>query len=137
MKQIASVTVTSTPFNYTQLIDTADFELLADEPVSSGGQNAGPAPYDYLLASLGSCTAITLRMYAEKKGWNLGELHITLNLAKDSEGNTFIERQLHSNAPLTDEQWTQLLAVAAKTPVTKTLLQGAKISTARNAATRS
>ncbi|MCW3478403.1 OsmC family protein [Neisseriaceae bacterium JH1-16] len=135
MKQIASASVTSTSFNYTHRVDTANFELLADEPVSSGGQNAGPAPYDYLLASLGSCTAITLRMYAEKKGWNLGEFHVALTLTKDAEGNTFIERQLRSNAPLSDEQWTQLLAIAAKTPVTKTLSQGAMISTSRAATT--
>ena len=96
MKTIATATTQTSNVHYKISIQTGDFALIADEPVHAGGQNAGPAPYDYLLAGLGACTSITLQMYAERKGWNLGELTIELNLQKDSEGNTHIERVLHT-----------------------------------------
>lgn len=131
MKAIAQATVQSTNVNYRQEISTEGHALIADEPVSGGGKNAGPAPYDYLLAGLGACTAITLRMYAERKGWDLGDLRVDLVLLKDREGETRIERTLHTNAPLSDEQWERLLEIAGKTPVTKTIQSGAPITTQR------
>lgn len=129
MKQIASASTKTYEAHYKTLIKTGNHQLIGDEPTHAGGQDAGPAPYDYILAGLGTCTSITLTMYAERKGWNLGELSIDLTLQKDSDGNTFIERVLHTTEILTDEQWQKLLEIAGKTPVTKTLLQGAKIST--------
>lgn len=131
MKRIATARVAPTGPNYTQRIATGGFELLSDEPVGAGGQNGGPAPYALLLASLGSCTAITLKMYADRKGWNIGALLVALTLDKDTEGNTFIERTLSSDLPLDDGQWAKLIEIAGKTPVTRTLLTGAKISTTR------
>ena len=131
MKRIASATVSRTGPNYTQSIETAGFTLLADEPLGGGGQNAGPAPYNLLLASLGACTAITLKMYADRKGWDIGTLRVALSLAKDAEGGTFIERTLDSDARLDEAQWLKLLDIASKTPVTKTLLAGASITTRR------
>lgn len=129
MKTIATATTQTSNVHYKTSIQTGDFALIADEPVHAGGQNAGPAPYDYLLAGLGACTSITLQMYAERKDWNLGELTIELNLQKDSEGNTHIERVLHTTEILSTEQQEKLLDIAGKTPVTKTLLQGASINT--------
>ncbi|MGH8445770.1 MAG: OsmC family protein [Solimonas sp.] len=114
-------------------LSTGRHALVADEPAHAGGQDAGPAPYDYLLSALGACTAITLRMYAGKKGWELGELRVDLTLLKNREGETRIERVLHCSAPLSNEQWERLLDIAGKTPVTKTLLQGAPIATQRGA----
>ncbi len=131
MKRIASATVSRTGPNYTQSIETAGFTLLADEPLGGGGQNAGPAPYNLLLASLGACTAITLKMYADRKGWDIGALRVALSLAKDADGGTFIERTLESDARLDEGQWLKLLDIASKTPVTKTLLAGASITTRR------
>ncbi len=131
MKRIASATVSRTGPNYTQSIETAGFTLLADEPLGGGGQNAGPAPYNLLLASLGACTAITLKMYADRKGWDIGVLRVALSLAKDADGGTFIERTLESDARLDEGQWLKLLDIASKTPVTKTLLAGASITTRR------
>lgn len=129
MKTIATATTQTSDVRYKTVIKTSDFALVADEPVHAGGQNAGPAPYDYLLAGLGACTSITLQMYAEHKGWNLGELSIALHLQKDKEGNTHIERVLTTTELLNDEQREKLLDIASKTPVTKTLLQGATINT--------
>ena len=117
--------------NYAQSIVTAGFTLLADEPVGGGGQNAGPAPYSLLLASLGACTAITLKMYADRKGWDIGALKVSLTLSRDAEGGTFIDRTLDSDAKLEEEQWLKLLDIASKTPVTRTLLAGASITTRR------
>lgn len=131
MKSIATAAVKSTDTHYKHLIETGTHHLVADEPEHVGGLDAGPAPYDYILAGLGACTAITLRMYAEKKGWELGELNVGLNLLKDHEGNTFIERTLHITGTLDDAQWERILDVASKTPVTKTLANGAQISTQR------
>lgn len=132
MKAIASARVDSTPTNYTHQVQTQGFSLVADEPVDAGGQGAGPAPYDYVLAGLGACTAITLRMYAEHKGWEIGQLHVELTLLKDHDGNTRIERVMTSDLSLSDEIWEGLLRTAEKTPVTLTLRNGAEIVTARD-----
>lgn len=131
MKSVATATVSSTGTAYRNDIRTGNHTLVGDEPVSAGGQDAGPAPYDYILAGLGSCTAITLQMYAERKGWTLGEVNVELTLLKNKEGEARIERLIHASEPLTDEQWGRLLDIASRTPVTLTLKAGAVIETQR------
>jgi putative redox protein len=131
VKRIASAVVTRIGPNYAQSIATGGFELASDESVSFGGGNTGPAPYNLVLAGLGSCTAITLKMYADRKGWDIGRLEVGLTLEKDAEGNTSIQRTLRSDAPLSAEQWDKLIEIAGKTPVTKTLIAGAAITTRR------
>lgn len=131
MKTIAEAQVIAGQTNYRQDISTREFSLTADEPVSAGGQGAGPAPYDYLLASLGACTAMTLQMYAQRKQWPLAGLRVALRLQKGRDGETHIERLLHCDSPLSDEQWVRLIEIAGKTPVTRTLLAGSTIETAR------
>lgn len=131
MKAIAHATVQSTGVRYRHEIQTGTHALVTDEPAAIGGQDAGPAPYDYILAGLGACTAITLRMYAEKKAWELGQLTVQLELQRDREGETRIERTLHAAATLSEEQWERLLDIASKTPVTRTLQTGTTISTRR------
>lgn len=131
MNRIASAVVMPAGPNYTQRIATGGFAVSADEPVSAGGRNLGPGPYNLLLASLGACTSITLKMYADRKGWSIGALKVSLTLSKDTDGNTFIDRTLDSDARLDGEQWLKLLEIASKTPVTKTLLAGASITTRR------
>ncbi len=131
MKPVATAEVRSDGPNYRHAIETGTHRLLADEPEHAGGHDAGPAPYDYVLAGLGACTAITLRMYAQKKGWDLGELRVELVLLKNHEGDASIERVLHASGRLDDAQWERLLDIAGKTPVTRTLQAGATISTRR------
>ena len=131
--KISSASIVSTGTNYLHRIHTGHFDLDTDEHASLGGQGKGPAPFDYYLASLAACTAITLRMYAEKKGWNLGEFRAELALSFDDEGKAQVHRTLHSDQPLSDEQWQKLLEIVAKTPVTKVMREGAVITSERGA----
>ncbi|HUG03388.1 MAG TPA: OsmC family protein [Steroidobacteraceae bacterium] len=130
MKRIATAVVTRIGPDYAQSIATGGFELLSDEPAAGGG-NAGPAPYGLVLAGLGSCTAITLKMYADRKGWNIGTLKVSLVLEKDTDGKNLITRTLLADALLDDAQWDKLIEIAGKTPVTKALQAGATITAAR------
>jgi len=101
-------------------------DIVADEPPALGGQGAGFAPYDLLLASLGACTAITLRMYADRKGWPLESLDIGLRLHGTDERR--VDRTL-TIAGLDDEQKARMADIAERTPVTLTLKNGLPIDT--------
>jgi putative redox protein len=131
MTKIASASVVSGDTNYVHQVRAGHFDLVTDEPKALGGQGQGPAPFDYYLAALSACTAITLRMYAERKGWNLGEFRAELALTRDEEGRLHIHRVLHSDQALSDAQWERLLEVVANTPVTKALREGAEITSER------
>jgi putative redox protein len=102
--------------------------LVIDEPPALGGQDAGPAPYDVLLASLGACTAITLRMYAERKVWPLTAVEVHLTHHKDSDRSS-IARVLTLTGDLDEGQRARLADIAERTPVTLTLKAGADIVT--------
>jgi len=118
--------------NYKTSLTAGNHALTADEPDSVGGQNTGPDPYDYLLMSLGSCTAITLRMYIQRKKWQVDDIFVELrhfkNHAEDCEDcdeNSAkidkIEEEIIINGDLTDEQLNKLLEISHKCPVFKTL----------------
>jgi putative redox protein len=125
---IARTTVESKS-GYAQQIEAGHHHLTADEPVSNGGTDSGPSPYGLLLAALGACTSITLRMYAQRKSWDLGDIKVSLRHEKSAEGADKITRELHFGATLSDEQRAKLLEIAEKTPVTKTVKAGAAIET--------
>jgi putative redox protein len=127
MGLIASSTVESAA-GYANLVHTGRHELHADEP-DHGGTDTGPSPYGLLLSALGACTSITLRMYAERKGWTLGAIHVALQLFKEHDGADRIEREVRIGAPLTDEQRARLAEIVEKTPVTRTIKAGAPIQT--------
>ena len=127
MALIATTTVESNT-GYAQRIESAGHQLTADEGKAAGGTDTGPAPYGLLLASLGACTSITLRMYADRKGWQLGDIHIALRHTKSDAGDQ-IERDIRFGAALSEEQRTRLAEIADKTPVTKTIKAGAAIQT--------
>ena len=116
------------------------FPLVADEPVAVGGTNAGPSPYDYLVAGLGACTAMTLRMYADRKGWPLEAVEVRLNHqkihAKDCEDCEQkvgkidqIERELVLSGPLDEAQRQRIKEIANRCPVHQTLEGEVKILT--------
>lgn len=128
MAVIATTTIESEA-GYAQRIRADGHPLTADEPVSAGGTDQGPAPYGLLLAALGACTSITLRMYAEKKGWALGTIHVELRHIKTRDGGEHIEREIRFGAKITDEQRARIAEVVEKTPVTRTIKAGAAIAT--------
>lgn len=129
MARIAHTTAESQT-GYATTIAAGSHRVIADEPESMGGGDTGIAPYDLLLASLGSCSAITMRMYAERKGWSLGTIRVDLELHKDDKQSTGrIVRTMSFGAPLSDEQRARLAEIVEKTPVTLTLKAGTPIVT--------
>jgi putative redox protein len=118
---------------YAQTIRSGRHTLTADEPATVGGTDTGPGPYGILLAALGACTSITLRMYAERKGWELGTVEVSLRFFKDGDMDR-VERELLFSAPLDDAQRARLLEISEKTPVTLTLKRGTPIHTVIGAA---
>lgn len=111
----------------TQIEVGSRHRLVADEPPSLGGADTGPAPYDLLIAALGACTAITLRMYANLKKWPLESLQVQLHLAR-YDGAMVVERSLRI-VGLDGAQKARLAEIAERTPVTLTLKSGVRIHT--------
>lgn len=131
MSRVSLTSIESAGPNYLHHVEAGHFALDTDEPIKLGGQGAAPAPFDYYLASLAACTAITLRMYAQHKGWELGRFRAELELTRDDDGRMHVHRILRSDQPLSDEQWQRLLEIVANTPVTKAMREGAEITSAR------
>ena len=101
---------------------------VADEPVDLGGADTGPAPDELLLQALGSCTAITLRMYAERKQWPVTAVHADIHFSRDGDKQR-IDRVLTIEGEVDDEQKKRMADIAERTPVTLTLKNGLEIRT--------
>jgi len=125
---------------FAQAIAVGPHRLAADEPTAVGGTDAGPNPYDLLLASLGSCTSMTVALYARRKGWPLETVtvrlrHARIHAADCSECETRegmidrIEVDLEMAGPLTDAQRARLVEIAGKCPVHRTLTSEIDIRT--------
>lgn len=114
--------------NYAVSITAGHHQLSADEGTGLGGKDVGPAPYELLCAALCACTAITLRMYAERKGWPLRAVHVDVHFKLEGKEGA-IERVLSFEGELDDEQRTRLADIAERTPVTLTLKQGLAVTT--------
>ena len=115
---------------YAQRITTGTgHEFASDEPEKRGGTNTGAAPFDLMLSSLGACTAITMRMYGERKAWQLGTIDVSLRLVKEGDGPLRIERKISVSEQIDGEQQAKLLEIADKTPVTRALAPGVPIQT--------
>ncbi len=126
---LASTTVKGTHGYAQRIVTTTGHEVAADEPERRGGTNTGPAPFDLMLGSLGACTAITLRMYGDRKAWKLGTIDVQLRLLKEGDGPLRIERKISISEAMSEEQQAKLLEIADKTPVTKALAAGVPIHT--------
>jgi putative redox protein len=135
-----TVTVTETGAGtYTQQITAGRHRLVADEPQPIG-DDAGPTPYDLLLAALGACTSMTVRMYADRKGWQLDRIQVTLRHKRihaqdcaDCETKvgwvSHIDRVVEITGDLDDVQRQQLLHIAERCPVHQTLTSEVDVAT--------
>lgn len=114
---------------YSVSISVSGHTIKGDEPVSFGGGNLGPAPYDLLLAALGECTAMTVRWYAIQQKWPLEKVEVKLTHQKIDKVDTFEKQVIVHGDTLTDEQRKKLVDVAAKCPVQRTLQSDVVIRT--------
>jgi putative redox protein len=125
---------------FQQTVAIGPHRLLADEPVAAGGEDSGPGPYDFLLAGLGACTSMTMRLYAERKSLPLERVTVTLRHSKihaedcaECETKTGmldqIERVITIDGALDAEQRTKLMEIADKCPVHRTLTSEVHILT--------
>jgi putative redox protein len=119
-----SVTATLEGVPYTTRIVTRGLEMVADEPTDHGGQNKGQRPHELLLGALASCTAITLRMYADRKHWDIGTITVAALLDRAQAGRS-IESRIHLeigfSGELEPDQHERLLQIARSCPVHRTL----------------
>ncbi len=137
---MSDVVVKDTGDKLTMEIAVGDHRLIADEVKAIGGQELGPAPHEFLLAGLGACTAMTVKLYAARKQWPLEHVSVRLSRRKvkaadcpdcnSTEGEVEeITREITLEGPLDAEMRARLLEIAGKCPVHKTLAGEIKIRT--------
>lgn len=117
---------------YQCVIEWRNGKFISDEPVNSGGQDMGPDPFTLLLSSLTSCTIITLRMYIDRKGWNIPTIAVNTNLYQEIKNDKLlstIDRDILFTSPVSNEQKTRLQEIAANCPVSKLLEAEVKVRT--------
>jgi putative redox protein len=136
---VAIITINTIPGRaFTTTIEGATHESFADEPIKDGGGDEGYSPYELLLASLGSCTAMTLQLYARRKNWPLEHVRVRLefdriheNDAEDSESPPQrierIQRDFWLEGPLTPDQRERLMEIAGRCPVHRTIMAPPRI----------
>ena len=124
---------------FSQYLLDGRHQLLADEPVAAGGNDRGPGPYELLLMALGACTAMTVRVYAQRKQWPLQRIVVRLKHAKvyiedckDCDTRSVmldhIDREIELAGSLSTEQTARLMEIADKCPVHRTLTERVRIS---------
>jgi putative redox protein len=134
------VLVTETSGGYAQQIETGRHVFAADEPVSAGGTDTGPDPYALLLAALGACTSMTIRMYAARRQWPLQGIAVRLRHEKTYKEDCEncedpksridrITREITLSGSLTSEQKERLVEIANRCPVHRTLMEESQILT--------
>ena len=129
-----TITVSERPGGkYTNDVRSSRHHLYADEPIELGSADLGPTPYEYLCAALGSCTSITLRMYADRKGWPVDKISVDVSHSKEihSDGikRDVFTRVISMESGLDETQSARMLEIANKCPVHRTLEAGADVIT--------
>ncbi|TMM28679.1 OsmC family protein [Polaribacter aestuariivivens] len=110
--------VVLTTKNYLAEAKMRNHFAVIDEPVNFGGDDNGPTPVEYLLTAIGGCVAITLRMYAERKGWDVGEITVNVSQVKNENGS-YLKEEISFSKEIDEKQKTKLLEIAGKCPVAK------------------
>ncbi|RSC93748.1 OsmC family protein [Tenacibaculum singaporense] len=122
MSNNPTATVTLTDRNYLAEAKMRNHFAVTDEPLDKGGDDNGPTPVEYLLTAIGGCVSITLRMYAERKGWDLGKVTVNVSqkeqLTPEGIKKSLVE-EISFEKEVTDQQRTKLLEIAGKCPVAK------------------
>jgi putative redox protein len=118
-----AVTRRTAPNTYTHRVEIREHRLTVDEPAEMGGDDLGPTPQELLAASLATCTAITIEMYAGRKGWDIGTIEVQCEYTPAERGApTVFELLLRLPSECTEEQIERLRMIAAKCPVHRTLI---------------
>jgi len=132
MSNNPTTTVTLTDKNYLAEAKMRNHFAVIDEPLDKGGDDNGPTPVEYLLTAIGGCVSITLRMYAERKGWDLGRVIVNVSqkeqLTPEGIKKSLVE-EISFEKEVTDEQRTKLLEIAGKCPVAKMVKGATEIDT--------
>ena len=123
------VTVRTGEGKFQQSVLEGPHRGLADEPTELGGDDTGPAPFEHLLAGLGACTSMTMKMFADRKSWPLKSVQVDLSIHKEDAGYR-LTRSIRLEGELSDEQRTRLLDIANKCPVHKMLTGKIEIDSA-------
>ena len=114
---------------FTHDVSVRDHAVVADEAEEDGGNDAGIKPTEYLAVALASCTAITVEMYADRKGWDVGDLEVVAEFTPAPRGECdHFEVTLKLPAHLTDEQTDRIRTIAGKCPVHRTLASEAEVT---------
>jgi putative redox protein len=128
-EKVADATATMGTDRYHVDLQAGRHALAADESADHGGADTGPSPFGLLLSGLGACTAITLRMYADRKQWPLEGVDVQLAYSVKDRASRWIDRQITVRGPLGDDQRARLAEIAEKTPVTRAVRAGTEIRT--------
>jgi putative redox protein len=115
---MTSVHIASAGGPFAQHIEVRHHSVVCDEGTEVGGEDRGPGPTELLLGALGACVAMTLKMYAGRKGWELGDLQVDLT-GRDEGGVFVVERKMTYGAVLSDEQRQRLTEIAGRCPVSR------------------
>ena len=122
MAKVKNAEVVLSNKNYLAEVKTRNHFLTIDEPLDSGGDDNGPTPVEYLLTAIGGCVSITLRMYAERKGWDVGKIKVIVSQKEEqtSEGiKKSLVEEISFSKEITEDQRKRLLVIAGKCPVAK------------------
>lgn len=123
---MTTVHVESAGGAFAQSFSVRHHRIVADEGVEVGGGDQGPTPTEVLLGAVGTCVAMTVKMYAGRKGWDPGEVTVDLT-GRDENGVFVIDRRLTFGAPLSDEQRARLIEIAGRCPVSRRITGAVEI----------